>query len=198
MTSIIRYTEEDLQVFKAIIEKQLEKDNIDLNFFMDQIQDIAEVSGNKGDRMDDTSGRDLEFINSQVSRCKRHIQDLKNALFRIKNKAYGICSVTGELIDRRRLMAVPTTTKSLLGKSLESAAQQDKYLHPPVTKPRPLNKKKENVPPSKIIRFKPQTGPKDDLIDDDIFGDDLDNDELLKDGLLDNLNFEDDKSDLYF
>ena len=85
--------------------------------------------------MDDSSiNNDVEMLNNMAIRQRMHIQDLDNALVRIKNKSYGICSITGQLIDKRRLLAVPTTTKSLAAKVAEQAAP-------------PIDKKEKPEPP---------------------------------------------------
>ncbi len=52
-------------------------------------------------------------------RQEKFIRDLKNALIRIENKTYGICRVTGKLIDKRRLMAVPHATLSIEAKNMQ-------------------------------------------------------------------------------
>lgn len=112
-----RYSEADLEEFKALIENKLAKATQDFNFMQDQIADMAEAKDNEGDWMDDTSSNiEIEMLSAMANRMKKHIQDLEFALLRIKNKTYGVCIVTGELIDKRRLLAVPATTKSVLGK----------------------------------------------------------------------------------
>ncbi len=58
----------------------------------------------------------MGILQAMANRQRRYVMDLQNALQRIHNKSYGICSVTGQLIDKRRLMAVLTTTKSLIEK----------------------------------------------------------------------------------
>nr|AWJ66322.1 putative DnaK suppressor protein [uncultured bacterium] len=115
-----RYSEKELALFKVLIEQKLEKAKDDLEFLLGQIQDISENAGDEGgDWMEDTSNYDLEMLHTMAHRHRRHIQDLNNALIRIHNKNYGICMITGELIDIKRLMAVPTTTKSLAAKNGE-------------------------------------------------------------------------------
>ena len=57
------------------------------------------------------------MLNNMANHQRKYIQDLENALIRINNKSYGICVTTGELIDKKRLMAVPTTTKSVTAKT---------------------------------------------------------------------------------
>lgn len=50
------------------------------------------------------------------ARQEKFIRDLRNALVRIENKTYGICRVTGKLISKERLMAVPHATLSIEAK----------------------------------------------------------------------------------
>jgi hypothetical protein len=52
------------------------------------------------------------------------VQDLKNALLRIQNKTYGICTVTGNLIEKERLRLVPHATKSVDGKNIANSGQR--------------------------------------------------------------------------
>ena len=54
-----------------------------------------------------------------MTRQRRYIDNLESALTRIKNRSYGICRVTGKLIDKRRLLAVPHATTSIEGKNME-------------------------------------------------------------------------------
>jgi RNA polymerase-binding transcription factor DksA len=49
-------------------------------------------------------------------RQEKFIQNLKNALIRIKNKTYGLCRVSGKLIQKQRLMLVPHATLSIEAK----------------------------------------------------------------------------------
>ena len=60
-----------------------------------------------------------------LSRQQRHVQDLKNALLRIQNKTYGICTVTSKLISKERLRLVPHATKSIDGKNMTSGGDRD-------------------------------------------------------------------------
>jgi RNA polymerase-binding transcription factor DksA len=54
-----------------------------------------------------------------AARQRKFIEQLENALVRIENKTYGVCRVTGKLIPKERLRAVPHTTQSI-----EAKAQQ--------------------------------------------------------------------------
>ena len=114
---IIKYSDAELQEFKRHIENKLREDEAQEAFLYNQIQNSNESSSNEGDWMDDSSNmQNIEMMSVMINRQRKHIQDLKNALIRIENKVYGICVATGELIDKDRLMAVPTTTKSVRAK----------------------------------------------------------------------------------
>ncbi len=136
-----RYSDEELQEFKELVEAKLNKTTDELNFIQQQIQEITETMTNEGDWMDDTSNNnDLEMLYTIASRHQRHIRDLQNALLRIGNKSYGICVISGEKIDKRRLKAVPTTTKSVQAKN---AAVQN--TEKPSEKPTPPVKQAQKI-----------------------------------------------------
>lgn len=120
MTNTVnRYSDEDLAEFKALIEKKLEREKEEVDFMRDQIIELNENSGDQqgGDWFDDSSiHAELEMLNNQVIRKQQYIRNLENALIRVQNKTYGICSVTGQLIDKKRLMLVPHATKSVEAK----------------------------------------------------------------------------------
>jgi len=147
-----RYSDAELAEFKALIEKKMENAREQLEDLTQQILDITENSSDEhgGDWVDDSSmGADVEMLNNMAIRQRRYLQDLDNALIRIRNKSYGICAVTGELIDKRRLLAVPTTTKSLAAKSEEYLKTSEKK-----EEKRPKNPyvKKEKQIISRVIR----------------------------------------------
>lgn len=145
---VVRYSDADLEEFRILIETKLERAEKHLAELQEQILEITENTSDEhgGDWVDDSSiNNDVEMLNNMAIRQRMHIQDLDNALVRIKNKSYGICSITGQLIDKRRLLAVPTTTKSLAAKVAEQAA-------PPIDKkekPEPQVRKKKNRRPRK-------------------------------------------------
>ncbi len=119
-----RYPDAELEEFKAIIDKKLEKAQEELKYYEEQIFEITANSGDDhgGDWMDDSNtNNDMEFLNDMAIRQRKLIQDLENALVRIRNKSYGICVVTGELIDKRRLMVQPIATKSVAVKNARPA-----------------------------------------------------------------------------
>ena len=109
-----RYPDADLAEFKVVVEKKLATVYEELEYLKEQISDTTENMEKDSDYMEDsTSYSDLEMFQNMLHRQQKHAQNLENALLRIKNKSYGICSVTGKLIDKRRLMAVPTTSMTL-------------------------------------------------------------------------------------
>ncbi len=122
-----RYSDADLEMFQTLIQTKLERATAQWEELSSQIIEITEGSGDDygGDWIDDSSmHHDVEMLNNMAARQRRYIYDLEKALVRIKNKTYGICSVTGELIDQRRLMAVPTTTKSIEAKHAMQLREQ--------------------------------------------------------------------------
>ncbi|MEM6515597.1 MAG: TraR/DksA C4-type zinc finger protein [Bacteroidota bacterium] len=114
----VRYSDKDLNEFKELIQEKIEKAKHDLEL----IKSAYMNDGNNG--TDDTSPTFKAFdegsavmskeSNSQLAiRQEKFIRDLKNALIRIENKSYGICRVTGKLINKERLKLVPHATLSI-------------------------------------------------------------------------------------
>jgi RNA polymerase-binding transcription factor DksA len=120
-SSISRYSDVELAEFKFILEDKLEKAKKQYENLIEQIKEITENSS--GDFTKDltdfsSSQTEVEMLNTMATRQRSYIQDLQNALIRIRNRSYGICVVTGVLIDKIRLTAVPTTTKSVIAKQM--------------------------------------------------------------------------------
>ena len=117
-TNKTRYSDEELEEFKAIILEKLKKANNDLNL-------LTDAYTNSGDNStDDTSptfkvleeGQNVlskEENRQLAARQERFIKNLEAALVRIENKTYGICRSTGKLISKDRLRAVPHATLSI-------------------------------------------------------------------------------------
>lgn len=121
----VRYSDEELQEFKELIEKKLTQAQEELDTTQRQIDDLNENGFNQqgGDWYDDsTAHTDLEMLQRMLTRQQRHVQDLRNALLRVQNKTYGICIVTGNLIEKERLRLVPHATKSVDGKNIANAS----------------------------------------------------------------------------
>lgn len=120
----VRYSDEDLQEFKTIVDERLVQAQEELSTTEKQIEDLNENGFNQqgGDWYDDsTAHTDLEMLQRMLQRQQRFVQDLKNAQLRIHNKTYGICIVTGELISKERLRLVPHATKSMDGKAMSNS-----------------------------------------------------------------------------
>ncbi len=112
-----RYSDEELEEFKALIEKKLAKARNQLEFYMSQLAEMADNPDSKVKGLDDGIGTaENEQLTSLAARQKKHIQHLENALIRIQNKVYGVCRVTGKLIAKERLRAVPHATLSIEAK----------------------------------------------------------------------------------
>ncbi|MFK8162960.1 MAG: TraR/DksA family transcriptional regulator [Lewinella sp.] len=123
-----RYSEKDLAQFGERIKKDYQQAKLELKMLRDQVSELSETmsEGFGADMGEDSSSvSQMELLNEQVLRKRDLLQDLQNAMLRIKNKVYGTCSVTGKLIDRQRLEAIPTTTKSVEGMRLEASGQLD-------------------------------------------------------------------------
>lgn len=113
-----RYSDEELEEFKAIINAKLAKATEDLELLKEAYTNHSENDTN------DTSptfkvleeGQQVlskEENSNLAARQSRFISNLENALVRIQNKSYGICRATGKLIGKERLRAVPHATLSI-------------------------------------------------------------------------------------
>jgi RNA polymerase-binding transcription factor DksA len=121
--NVARYSDLELQEFKELIEKKLNRALEEFNYVNNQIDELNDSNGDRdsGDFMDDSNKQmEIELLNSMLFRQKQFIRNLENALIRIRNKTYGICTVTGQLIDKNRLKLVPHATKSVAGKNSET------------------------------------------------------------------------------
>ena len=115
--SKIRYSDEELKEFKEIIEEKIKKAKKQLEFYNIQIAEITNGPDGHIKGLDDGIGTvETEHIMQMIGRLTKHIKHLENALIRIENKVYGICRVTGKLISKERLKAVPHATLSIEAK----------------------------------------------------------------------------------
>ncbi len=116
-----KYSEADLKEFREIIERKIQQAKEDLAL----LQSAYKNDANNG--TDDTSPSFKSFDdgsnvmnkekNVQLAiRQEKFIRDLKNALLRIENGTYGVCRVTGKLIQKERLKLVPHATLSIEAK----------------------------------------------------------------------------------
>ena len=121
MSEKTRYTDEELQEFKTIIEEKLE-------VARQQYEDVISTMNKRNSNdIDDTlptyhaleegsSVQSLEELMQSAQRLQKFITGLQAALVRIENKTYGICRVTKKLIPKERLRAVPHATLSIEAK----------------------------------------------------------------------------------
>jgi len=119
-----RYSDADLEEFRVLIEKKIEKAESDLalireNFINDQNNGTDDTSPTFKAFEEGAETLSKEQNSILASRQEKFIRDLKNALVRIENKTYGICRVTGNLISKERLKAVPHATLSIEAKNMQ-------------------------------------------------------------------------------
>ena len=118
------YNSKELSEFKKLIEDKITIAQKDLSLLKSSYKN----DGNNG--TDDTSPTFKAFeegsetmskeANTQLAiRQEKFIRDLKSALVRIENNTYGICRVTGKLIQKERLMLVPHATLSIEAKNIQ-------------------------------------------------------------------------------
>lgn len=116
-----RYSEEDLQEFKEIINKKIARAQEDLALLESSYKNDA--NNGTDDTLSNFKSFDegSEVMNKEKNvqlaiRQEKFIRDLKNALLRIENGTYGVCRVTGKLIQKERLRLVPHATLSIEAK----------------------------------------------------------------------------------
>ena len=121
MEEKLRYSDQELQEFKAIIDEKLRLAKRDYEEMMNSLMNKG------GNDVDDTSPtykvleegsatQSKEELTQLAGRQQKFIQGLEAALVRINNKTYGIDRITGKLIPKERLKAVPHATLSVESK----------------------------------------------------------------------------------
>jgi RNA polymerase-binding transcription factor DksA len=120
----IRYSDADLAEFKEIILKKIDKAQNDLDLiksaYMNDLNNGTDDTSPTFKAFEEGSETMSKEANSQLAiRQEKFIRDLRNALFRVENKTYGICKVTGKLINKDRLKIVPHATMSIEAKNLQ-------------------------------------------------------------------------------
>ena len=122
-----RFSDKELQEFKKLIMDKLDSSRKELKYLHEQINRTAELGSDDSDSKfsgleDGTGTSEKEYLSQMASRQITYIDHLEKALIRIANRTYGICRVTGKLISKERLMAVPHATLSIEAKKAQSAA----------------------------------------------------------------------------
>lgn len=118
---LVKYNDTDLAEFRELINKKLEAAKKELAYLQGLITRKDEMGGDNDDARymtmeDGTMSMEKEQLSQMASRQITYIDHLEKAIMRIENKTYGICRVTGRLIDKARLRAVPHATLSLEAK----------------------------------------------------------------------------------
>ena len=116
-----RYSDGELNEFRELIQRKLETAKKELGYLQGLITRKDEMGGDDTDNrymtMEDGSlSMEREQLSQMASRQITFIDHLEKAMMRIENKTYGICRVTGKLIDKARLRAVPHATLSIEAK----------------------------------------------------------------------------------
>ena len=119
-----KYSDADLAEFKVIIINKIEKAQLDLSLiksaYMNDLNNGTDDTSPTFKAFEEGSETMSKEANSQLAiRQEKFIRDLKNALFRVENKTYGVCKVTGKLIAKERLKIVPHATMSIEAKNLQ-------------------------------------------------------------------------------
>ena len=132
-----RYSDEELEEFKQIILKKLDKARNDLEILTESY-----TTGNDHDTNDTSPTFKVLEEGYQVfskeenskfaARQEKFIKSLENALIRIENKTYGICRVTGKLIPADRLRIVPHATLSIEAKRIQASAVTPRPFDPDI------------------------------------------------------------------
>lgn len=120
----VRYSDKDLAEFKTLIQEKIEKAKHDLELiksaYMNDLNNGTDDTSPTFKAFEEGSETMSKEANSQLAiRQEKFIRDLKNALIRIENKTYGVCRVTGKLINKERLKLVPHATLSIEAKNMQ-------------------------------------------------------------------------------
>ncbi len=119
-----RYSAAELKEFEALILEKLENARNELNILKQSLNrsqdsDTADTTITSKVLEDGAETIQKESLNELAARQQKFINNLQNALVRIKNGTYGVCRVTGKLIPKERLRAVPHTMLSIEAKLQE-------------------------------------------------------------------------------
>lgn len=119
-----RYSDAELEEFKALINRKLEEAQEDYKLLKGSLSHNddhgTDDTGRTFNMMEDGSETlSREEVAQLAARQEKFIQSLQAALVRIQNKTYGICRVSGQLIPKERLRLVPHATMSIDAKNAQ-------------------------------------------------------------------------------
>ena len=122
MADKTRYTDEELEEFRQIINEKLRLARLDYEDMMKQLttansNDVVDTSPTYKALEEGSTGQTKEELVQMAQRQQKFIVALEAALMRIDNKTYGIDRLTGELIPKERLRIVPHATLSVASKN---------------------------------------------------------------------------------
>ena len=122
MAEKLRYSDEELQEFRNIINEKLRLARRDFNSMMQQLMNadgngVEDTSPTYKALEEGSASQSKEEIAQMANRQQKFIQGLEAALVRIENKTYGIDRITGQLIPKERLRIVPHATLSVESKN---------------------------------------------------------------------------------
>jgi RNA polymerase-binding transcription factor DksA len=120
----VRYSDADLAEFKEIIVNKMNRAQADLilikSAYMNDLNNGTDDTSPTFKAFEEGSETMSKEANSQLAiRQEKFLRDLKNALFRVENRTYGVCKVTGKLINKDRLRIVPHATMSIEAKNAQ-------------------------------------------------------------------------------
>ena len=123
-----RYTPEELEAFAKNVDKKLARAKDDFKYLQEQIEELGQ--SNDGDHSADyidgsAAHMDIQRMNEMARRQLQTIEGLEAAKVRIRQGIYGICAVTGEKIDPKRLRLVPGAKRSVEGERLHDLRQAE-------------------------------------------------------------------------
>lgn len=118
----MRYSDAELQEFRDLINRKLDTAKKELAYLQGLItrkDESGDLDEGRYMTMEDGSmSMEREQLSQMASRQIQFIDHLEKAIMRIENKTYGVCRVTGKLIDKARLRAVPHATLSIEAKQM--------------------------------------------------------------------------------
>ena len=120
MEEKVRYSDEELEEFRILIEKKIEEAKKAMEVYQEAYNgagnDTADTAPTFKNLEDGNAVLSKEENSRLAGRLDKYISNLEAALVRIENKTYGVCRVTGKLIPKERLRAVPHATLSIEAK----------------------------------------------------------------------------------
>ncbi|MFT4848974.1 MAG: DnaK suppressor protein [Sediminicola sp.] len=120
----VRFNDKELLEFKVLIKEKIVKAKVQLELIVSAYRNDSDNGTNDTSPTFKSFDEGSEVMSKETSsqlaiRQEKFIRDLNNALIRIENKTYGICRVTGKLINPERLKLVPHATLSIEAKNMQ-------------------------------------------------------------------------------